>query len=331
MLAGTGSFLYQSRQPSLPKQQLANIQATGLASVTLRLASKRQLHQLSANDRMLYSLSISTSIVFGILLTRVITWAYDCASFENDPMGTYLQVKDIDTALPNGYKDSIDRSYYRRLALSQPCLQTDPTVKIPIVGSGEVEPRVLASASSILSMLNASATHMRRLVEQKTYVVVVPVGKSPCDLPETKAAACDPNLGGANLKRDGSLVVIVRAESVLCRKLNGFSQHGGILIHELTHAIENANRLQSRTYDAYIKAYWKNLWRRTYIDKGPIEYLPVGAEIYFGLPLNVAYEWPVRTKERLRSYDSNLYSLLFEIFGEHPLIDGSRICLYICD
>lgn len=202
---------------------------------------------------------------------------------------------------------------------------------IPVVASDRVRDRALLAARDRVLLLLARRPDVRdALVRRGTRVAVIAPTEQATDLPEHAdlrrafpGADWNRCTRGAAATRERP-VPCVGEENLLTDPRDGYRGED-ILMHEFAHAI---HRLGLREVDpgfegelgrAFAEARARGLWEKTRAATSPEEYWAEGVQSWFDV--NRSADPPdgehndVATRERLRSYDPKLASLLERVFG----------------
>lgn len=188
---------------------------------------------------------------------------------------------------------------------------------IRIFASDAVQDQALKQAWYIVSNMLASRPDVReQLSNRGLEVMIFPAGKDASDLP----VAIDTDEAFANADDDADPRFITGENNLMC--VGGGQEYQGysVTAHEFAHSIHMVglnsvepgfdNRLAA-IYSAAISA---GKWEGHYAATDKYEYWAEGVVMYFDASPTNYENHPVNTKAELQEYDSDLYSLVEEIF-----------------
>lgn len=208
---------------------------------------------------------------------------------------------------------------------------------ISIVSSEHVSDEALIRAQRMITVMLSKRPDVKRvMVESGCKVMIIGRNEEVCDLPEY-AHICDTpeNIAYWNKRARGfggapedALSASFGEENVLC--LEGDRYKGeSILVHEFAHLIHTVgivgldpdfdSELEALRQHAIEKGRWKN----TYAITNKEEYFAEGVQSFFNC--NRYSETPngvhnaISTREKLKTYDPEMYELLLRYFSESHL------------
>lgn len=214
-------------------------------------------------------------------------------------------------------------TYYKKYVMLGTTLENS----IPIVSGKGVSDHALQQAklqcSYITNTLHVSVLNMLR--QQRIFVVIFGNEEYPNVIP-----GWDPNLdatryaGGYGPNAPGASCGIHEGDILN----NSFDRYPteNIVIHEFGHAVKNFGleklypNFKQQVEDIWNRAKAKGLWTNTYAISNPDEYWAEGVQSYFNLnakgpEAGDGVHNHVSTRDLLRNYDPEFYSLLDGIYG----------------
>lgn len=208
---------------------------------------------------------------------------------------------------------------------------------IPIVSSINVNDSALIRASKVISQILSKREDVKQAMTAKgCKVMIIGEKEEVCDIPEYKHICDTPeNIAYWNKRARGfggapehDFSASCGEENVIC--LPGDRYKGeSILVHEFAHIVHMVGILAvNPDFDNDLeslrqKAIEKGLWKDTYAISNKEEYFAETVQSFFDC--NKYSEEPngvhnsINTREKLKSYDPDMYSLLLQYFPEIDL------------
>jgi alpha-glucosidase len=197
---------------------------------------------------------------------------------------------------------------------------------LPILGSDKVSDAALQEATEIVNaMLGARDDIRRALVRNRVRVVVMARTEMTTDVPEhsdlTPKDYWDKRARGlgATLAKPASSC----AEENLLNLAGDPYARESIAIHEFAHTIHILGlnsvdpNFERRLRTAFGHARDKGLWSNTYAGSNYAEYWAEAVQSYFDAnDANNAQHNDVNTREKLATYDGEIFALVDEVFGK---------------
>ena len=193
----------------------------------------------------------------------------------------------------------------------------------PVVASEKVENDAIQEAVYIInSMVGESKRIEKSLVESGFHCAIMAYNEYTTDIPEH--ADLEPKDFWD--RRARGLGPTKRRPCVSCAEENLLQLKGdpylgeNILIHEFAHAIHEALKLQSPSFDRDLEQVYKmaikaGLWSEKYAAVNHYEYFAECVQSYFGDNReNDASHNHVNTREELKGYDPRIYELVDKLF-----------------
>jgi len=197
---------------------------------------------------------------------------------------------------------------------------------LPILSSDKPDDKSLKRACRVVEFLLLDRKDIRlALVYAKAKAAVIGKNEKTRTIPEHSflPADWDETTRGVGGMVDNPIST-AGEENLLCDTDVDKYPNEDIFLHEFTHGImligaaQVIPNFEQRVKDMLKKAKEKKLWENTYADDNFMEYFAEGAQSYFNVndysetPNNIHNH--VNTREKLKTYDPVLYSLLEEVF-----------------
>ncbi len=199
---------------------------------------------------------------------------------------------------------------------------------LPVVGSARVSDHALAEAAWVVGrMLGDRPDVLKAMRANRVRVAVMAAAEYTTDLPEHSRMSpkqfWDRRARGLGATRSNP-VVSCGEENLLGYRGDPYPAEN-IFVHEFAHAIHGTGlSTTDPTFDrrlraAYQAATGRGLWKNTYAATNAAEYWAEGVQCWFddNAPPDVLHN-DVRTREKLKVYDSTLADLCKEVFGDGP-------------
>lgn len=208
---------------------------------------------------------------------------------------------------------------------------------IPVVSSMNVNDSALISASKVITQVLSKREDVKKaMIAKGCKVMIIGEKEEVCDIPEY-AEICDTpeNIAYWNKRARGfggapehDFSASCGEENVIC--LPGDRYKGeSILVHEFAHIIHMVGivgvnpKFDNELETLLQKAIEKGLWKDTYAVSNKEEYFAEAVQSFFNC--NKYSEEPngvhnsINTREKLKSYDLDMYNLLLQYFPEIEL------------
>lgn len=208
---------------------------------------------------------------------------------------------------------------------------------IPVVSSINVNDSALIRASKVIAQVLSKREDVKKaMIAKGCKVMIIGEKEEVCDIPEY-AEICDTpeNIAYWNKRARGfggapehDFSASCGEENVIC--LPGDRYKGeSILVHEFAHIIHMVGivgvnpKFDNELETLLQKAIEKGLWKDTYAVSNKEEYFAEAVQSFFNC--NKYSEEPngvhnsINTREKLKSYDLDMYNLLLQYFPEIEL------------
>lgn len=208
---------------------------------------------------------------------------------------------------------------------------------IPVVSSMNVNDSALIRASKVITQVLSKREDVKKaMITKGCKVMIIGEKEEVCDIPEY-AEICDTpeNIAYWNKRARGfggapehDFSASCGEENVIC--LPGDRYKGeSILVHEFAHIIHMVGivgvnpKFDNELETLLQKAIEKGLWKDTYAVSNKEEYFAEAVQSFFNC--NKYSEEPngvhnsINTREKLKSYDLDMYNLLLQYFPEIEL------------
>lgn len=208
---------------------------------------------------------------------------------------------------------------------------------IPVVSSMNVNDSALIRASKVIAQVLSKREDVKKaMIAKGCKVMIIGEKEEVCDIPEY-AEICDTpeNIAYWNKRARGfggapehDFSASCGEENVIC--LPGDRYKGeSILVHEFAHIIHMVGivgvnpKFDNELETLLQKAIEKGLWKDTYAVSNKEEYFAEAVQSFFNC--NKYSEEPngvhnsINTREKLKSYDLDMYNLLLQYFPEIEL------------
>lgn len=208
---------------------------------------------------------------------------------------------------------------------------------IPVVSSMNVNDSALIRASKVIAQVLSKREDVKKaMIAKGCKVMIIGEKEEVCDIPEY-AEICDTpeNIAYWNKRARGfggapehDFSASCGEENVIC--LPGDRYKGeSILVHEFAHIIHMVGivgvnpKFDDELETLLQKAIEKGLWKDTYAISNKEEYFAEAVQSFFNC--NKYSEEPngvhnsINTREKLKSYDLDMYNLLLQYFPEIEL------------
>lgn len=208
---------------------------------------------------------------------------------------------------------------------------------IPVVSSMNVNDSALIRASKVITQVLSKREDVKKaMIAKGCKVMIIGEKEEVCDIPEY-AEICDTpeNIAYWNKRARGfggapehDFSASCGEENVIC--LPGDRYKGeSILVHEFAHIIHMVGivgvnpKFDNELETLLQKAIEKGLWKDTYAVSNKEEYFAEAVQSFFNC--NKYSEEPngvhnsINTREKLKSYDLDMYNLLLQYFPEIEL------------
>ncbi|MBK5720117.1 hypothetical protein JGH11_04450 [Dysgonomonas sp. Marseille-P4677] len=208
---------------------------------------------------------------------------------------------------------------------------------IPVVSSMNVNDSALIRASKVIYQILSKREDVKKaMIAKGCKVMIIGEKEEVCDIPEYKKICDTPeNIAYWNKRARGFGGAPEHDSSASCGEENIICLPGdrykgeSILVHEFAHIIHMVGILNiNPNFDNELetlrqKAIEKGLWKDTYAISNKEEYFAETVQSFFNC--NKCSDQPngvhnsISTREKLKSYDPDIYNLLLQYFAEAEL------------
>jgi alpha-glucosidase len=189
-----------------------------------------------------------------------------------------------------------------------------------ILSSARVSDKALLEARYLIDkLLGDRQDILKAMIKNDCRFMVMAPTEMTTDVPDQRHMKNDPKIDWNERARGLGGPLSSCGEENLLNLVGDRYRSENILIHEFNHAVHLYGlkdvdpTFDRRLEQAYNKAMAKGLWKGTYLADNRYEYWAEGTQAYFDC---MRPEFGANTREKLKAYDSDLFSLVDEVYRQ---------------